>query len=416
MIPCNRFKLLIQMNKFFITTASAILLGVLTLLSSCSISSGASRRTGSASDDVEITEEADGVKTIRVKKQPVVRRTTLNEGSTENGGKTVMQTFNVADGWKEITVSSYITVEYTPAANYSPINVICYAWLMDYVYVTVSGGELRIGLKNTKVIENKNLKKPIKVVLSAPPVNSMAASGAGSIKVLGDMNINGNFSVVCSGASGVELRDVKAARDVSFILSGASGVKVNNMTCGAATLEMGGASNITVQKSIKARSVLLNPSGASTLSVNGICEATELRALSTGASTLSIQKADGSWIEMEVGGASTGRIRSATSARLYVDASGASDAEVNHFNGTSLDVRANGVSEVTVDDISATRVIAEVGYNCTAKLSGNAGDAQFTTNNGTINASRLKVNQAYVSLNGKDAKVTVKADKIYTDD
>ncbi len=404
------------MNKIFKSATSAILLSILTILTSCSISSEASRYTNAATDDVEITESSDGVKTIRVKKQPVVRNTGFNGASPKDGEKRRTIKYNVEDGWNEIIVSGNIKVEYTPSATYSPIMVTGYAWLMDYVGVTVVNRQLKIGLKNASALEKKNIRNPITVTLSAPPVNRMELAGVASVKVLGNMNLKQDFSALCSGASGIEFNNIKGAGTISLSTGGASNIHIDNVQCGGLSVESYGASAVTVNQNISTRSALINPSGASTLSVNGICDATELRVSVSGASALSIQKAHGAWIEMEAGGASSGHIRSASSSRLYVAANGTSNVEVDSFDGGTLDVYANGVSSAKVNKISATRVKANVSYQCTVTLCGETNDALFESNNGIINASHLKANRVHVSIIGNDAKITVKGNKIYTSD
>lgn len=420
------------MNKPLISAISLIILSAL-LLSSCSISSDASYRSASDTDDVEITEGPDGVKIVKVKKNGGSHHTkstitTVNGVSVieyddiytqkpkkRDRGETT-ETRNIEGRWKGLMVSHNIDVTYTPAPSYGPVKITCEKWLQDYVEVKINGTELNISLKNFHIPEVSNGVGRIKVSISGPAVQTLGASGAASIKVAEDMNVQSNFYTSASGASSIRMKKLMTNGDVQLSLSGASSLICTELQCVNASLSVSGASSMKILQDIEARAVTWETSGASSAILSGQCSSVSLSAECSGASSTTINRFDGSWMEMTVGGASKGNVTGVACNKLYVDVSGASNAKINAFDGTTLVVESSGTSSATVTGIKATTVTSTVGYTCTIVLGGTTEKAQLTSSNGSINGSQLKADKAYVELNGDKAKITVKADKIFTND
>lgn len=421
------------MNKLFLSIL--YLISVIALLTevSCSVNSDASSvRT----DDVEIIEGPDGVKTIKPKKRTTPRRpatghgtyVTGNSGSVEyddvySQGKvgkgdrvTVTETREVKKEWKDLNVSRCVEVDYTPSNSYGPVTVTCEKWMCGYVEVKVNGTELEITTKNVNFSNTPNNSAKIRVKVSGPAPQNISVSTAASVCINGPLTVNGKFTANVRSASSLTMQKLMAFGDVNLNLSSASSLRTFDVNGNNITLTATGASSLSVKGGLNGQSAAIDASGASSISINQGCKSVSLSVNSGGASSTSINSFNGTWMEMEIGGASSAKASEVKCNKLVMVVNGASGATVYNFKGTTLDLSVNGTSTAKVSDIIASNVITKVYYGCRATLAGTTTKAYLSASNGDISADNLHADKAYIDLTGDNGKIKVKADKIFTDE
>ena len=119
----------------------------------------------------------------------------------------------------------------------------------------------------------------IKLLITAPTIESVDVSGAGDIDFKGETELAGNLDLTVSGAGDININKLKC-NDLSVIISGAGDVNAKKVTSEKAKFQISGAGDIDA--SIKAADVTVAISGAGDASLDVKCNNLIVNAGGTG--------------------------------------------------------------------------------------------------------------------------------------
>jgi hypothetical protein len=210
-------------------------------------------------------------------------------------GPVTTRTFDYTD-YKAVEISSAFQAEIVQSNDWS-ISITAGSKLVDHLDVRVEEGILKIGLRNW---QSWNIRRPT-ARITMPELYSMKLSGASKVSIMGfqsqhdtDFNVSGaskldldldaydvrteisgasritgcinvhDFDMEVSGASRVELNGSGNLLDV--YVSGASNVNLENFPTTEASVNVSGASRLTVSSTDK---LSVSLSGASSLYYTG---------------------------------------------------------------------------------------------------------------------------------------------------
>lgn len=119
----------------------------------------------------------------------------------------------------------------------------------------------------------------IKLVVTAPDIESVQAAGAGDIDIKGDIVLSGNLDIELSGAGDVEIGKLKCSA-LNVVISGAGDVTAKKIACEQIDLQMSGTGDIDAD--IKATNITLTTSGAGDADLDVKCDNLTVTAKGTG--------------------------------------------------------------------------------------------------------------------------------------
>jgi len=233
----------------------------------------------------------------------------------EPSKKSQTKSFSITN-FDELKVSCMYAVEYEQTSgNVWSVEITAPENIMPYVKVKRNGDCLILALeKGLSTRGGYDLKARIK----APYLKEIDLSGASSFKA-DRINLAGRvFELESSGASGVDIKSVTAAK-AEIDISGASTAKFGTVTAQQVEVDGSGASTVKMT-GIKSSSLEAEASGATTMELGGKTDYVELEA--SGASNIKARSLVASQGKLEASGASG--INSKVSNVLYQRASGAS--------------------------------------------------------------------------------------------
>lgn len=174
--------------------------------------------------------------------------------------------------FKGVDVGGVFQVDITAGKDFS-VEVRADDNLLQYIKTNVENGVLKI-----ETTERINSSTPMRVLISAPDIESIDASGACRISVAG-VN-NSALDIDTSGASKLKVEGETAA--VNIEVSGASTIDAESLKSRIATVDASGASNVSVFVTERLSS---DASGASKISYSG--NPTSVEKKTSGASSVS---------------------------------------------------------------------------------------------------------------------------------
>lgn len=181
---------------------------------------------------------------------------TFSVGSSIHGSGTVASEARGVEGFSGVDVSNVFEVEITAGKDFS-VEVQADDNLLQYITTEVRGGVLHI-----ETIEGIKSKSPLRVIISAPEISSINASGASKIVASGVAN--SALEIDASGAS--KLKIAGDVIELKIDVSGASTVDADSLKSRVASVDASGASSVSVNVAEKLAS---HASGASKVSYSG---------------------------------------------------------------------------------------------------------------------------------------------------
>ncbi|CAN5131372.1 head GIN domain-containing protein [soil metagenome] len=176
-------------------------------------------------------------------------------GSVKGSGQTALEVRDIA-GFHAIDVGGVFEVKITAQKDFA-VEVEADDNLLPLIRTEVRNGVLRI--ETDRKLSTSN---PIRIRVSAPDIDDLDISGAANITV---ENVkNSELNVDSSGASKIKITGETAKLTVD--VSGATKVDAGKLVVENATVEAGGASQVTVQVSGELRT---KASGASRINYSG---------------------------------------------------------------------------------------------------------------------------------------------------
>ena len=175
-------------------------------------------------------------------------------------------------GFKSVEVGGVFQVEIV-AGNEFHVEVQADDNLLQYIKTDVDGGVLKIA-----TTEKVNSRTPMRIMISAPNLEGLDASGACKVSAAG-LNSR-SFDLGTSGASKVKLSGQVSKLEV--VVSGASNIDAEDLKSETANVEASGASKVSV---FVTERLISSASGASKISYAGNPKSVEKE--STGASSVS---------------------------------------------------------------------------------------------------------------------------------
>ena len=119
----------------------------------------------------------------------------------------------------------------------------------------------------------------VKLLVTAPSIESVDVAGAGDIDFKGETKLTGNLDLTISGAGDVDINKLKCCV-LNIKISGAGDVTAKKIACEKAELQISGAGDIDA--SIKATDISISISGAGDADMNVKCDNLTVRAGGTG--------------------------------------------------------------------------------------------------------------------------------------
>ncbi|MEP7147316.1 MAG: head GIN domain-containing protein [Acidobacteriota bacterium] len=161
-----------------------------------------------------------------------------------------------ANGFSGINVGGVFQVEITAGKDFS-VEVEADNNLLPYIKTEVEGRVLHI--ESTERIDSHT---PLRVRISAPDIESVDASGASKVSIVGIDN--SSLKIDTSGASKVKIQGETA--EIRIEVSGASSIDAESLTAKSAAVDAGGASSVNL---FVTERLVSNASGASKISYSG---------------------------------------------------------------------------------------------------------------------------------------------------
>lgn len=245
-----------------------------------------------------------------------------------------------------IVTNTFIDVEYTRAATqkveiYGPDNIV------EHVKLTYSGGTLGVGFKESSV--SITGKMTLKVIVTAPAVNSFKTNSSGDITILNDLSTSGNLSFQTASSGDIKAKAVKCA-ELSASTRSSGDISFDNIRCTSFNANTSSSGDIETGTITASRSVRLK-----TMSSGDI----ETRAIITS--------------ELEVSTASSG------------------DIKVPSANCSAISATTSSSGDIEIRGIAASTVSARSGSSGDINLAGDCTTASLTaSSSGSIQAKNLK--------------------------
>lgn len=243
-----------------------------------------------------------------------------------------MVTRRMATGeFNKIIANNAMTVEYTPSA--APMNVRLYASdnLIDYIRLSVKKGVLTVDVERQYSSDGKNGPK---VIISGSGLCNFALSGAASAVVTAPLVVAGDMTVNLEGASGLTLH--------------------KDLKCGRLRVEEDGASNV-VMNVVSATDVIAECEGSSHISLNGLSVSNTVKASAEGSSTINLTDVTAPTLSVEVSGSSSATLAGHVTNGIF-SASGASGIKAGELICFRANATADGVSNIECNAESLTKV------------------------------------------------------------
>ena len=247
-------------------------------------------------------------------------------------------------GFDGIHVSSIYSVELSRSNKFS-VKVEAPDYLMPYLDVSVSGGELRLGMK--EMPRDIRLKmetarfKEVRASVSMPTLNELEMSGASSLNAGNALFPGGKeFKLKMSGATDLKGLNVEA-REAEIKCSGASKFELKGSFT-AIEAEFSGAVKGNLDTSIKPGSlseIEMELSGAAKLSLNAQVRKMDVEA--NGAVNLE-WKGSAEFLRLEASGAAKINAVNTPAEQAKVSLAGAAHAMINV--NKELEIRLSGAS------------------------------------------------------------------------
>ena len=174
-----------------------------------------------------------------------------------------------ATGFDGVDVGGVFQVEITAGEEFS-VQVQADDNLLQYIKTEVDGSVLRV--ETTEGIKSRN---PMRILISAPDIKSIQASGASKVSLSGVKN--SSLEVDTSGASKLKVAGETAA--VTVEVSGASSIDAAALKATTATVDASGASHVSLFVTDRVRA---DASGASKIAYSG--NPTDVQKNTSGAS------------------------------------------------------------------------------------------------------------------------------------
>lgn len=264
---------------------------------------------------------------------------------------TETQEFNL-NGFSGLSISWIYQVELSQSARYS-VKVEAADFVMPYLDVTVSGGVLKLGLKDVphdlrRRIESGNLR--VVATITMPELTSLRMSGASKLNAQGSFSSRKDFDFDLSGATKVQGLVVRA-KEARIEASGAAKFSLTG-SFDEMRGRLSGSVNGTMETN--AKQVRLELSGAAKISNKGTFGPTEVRA--SGAAVLDL---DGTTSELDIEGSGAAKINTsdAPSRTAKVRLSGAANANI-HVN-EELSVSLSGASHLRYRAGDRLRILSQ---------------------------------------------------------
>lgn len=180
---------------------------------------------------------------------------TFSVGSSIRGSGSAASESRSVEGFTGVDVSSVFEVDITAGRDFS-VEVIADDNLLPYIRTEVRGGILHI-----EPTEGVKPKSPMRVLVTAPEISSINASGASKLSASGLKN---SLDIDASGAS--KLKIDGDVIEVKIDVSGASNVDADALKSRVASVDASGASNVRLNVTERLSS---HASGASRISYSG---------------------------------------------------------------------------------------------------------------------------------------------------
>lgn len=159
----------------------------------------------------------------------------------------------------------------------------------DTLHVEVYGNEKAIEANEIKVEGNVLSVSPkekasgyvpsIKLIITAPSIESIDAAGAGDVDFKGDMKLDGDFSITMSGAGDIDIKKLQC-KNLTITSNGAGDVSAKKLKSKKAKLQINGAGDIDAE--IKSKDIDLSISGAGDATLDVKCDNLTVTAGGTG--------------------------------------------------------------------------------------------------------------------------------------
>lgn len=168
-------------------------------------------------------------------------------------------------GFSRVSIEQTCRLVIVPDAVYS-VTVTCDDNIVPYLDVSLTGGEVQIGLKDWTNYRSVTLNAEVHM----PALDGLALSGASEARVQNGFASGADLGVTISGASAVEL-DGLSCRNFTADISGTSTLAATALSASALDVILSGMSDITASGS--APSLSINASGMSTAHLLGMISA-----------------------------------------------------------------------------------------------------------------------------------------------
>lgn len=180
-----------------------------------------------------------------------------NLESIQGSNKLITKNYDLTD-FDCIDASSAFEIELIQSDEFS-VKLECNENLEEYVEIIKNDNCIEIGMKEFNNYSNTTLK----VIISAPSINHLEASGACEI-IIDEYKVD-NFEFDLSGASDVDGKLIVSEK-LTIEASGASDIKLRGKTKNL-DIDFSGASEFSGKKLIVSNALTIESSGASSVTV-----------------------------------------------------------------------------------------------------------------------------------------------------
>ena len=282
------------------------------------------------------------------------------------------RTYDLRD-FTNIDVSSVVKVIYKQGETYS-VKLTGRTDLLEYMEVTSAGGQLKVGAKKTRKLDNLK-KKDLPdgqhhfiLELTAPCLENILLSGVSSFET-GTMTTDFLY-VRLEGVSKLKLGDLDTP-SLKLSLSGCSEVHIGGAVCKEYGAEVRGSSKVDIRK--------LSADKIAATTINGASKATYPALAAKGKVTFN------------VGGASKVTASVTGSEVLELGCSGASKGDVT-FKGGALRAFCTGASKIEAQ-LEAQSAYAHSDGASKIKLAGTADKVEVDHGGVAANVDTSRLNQ-----------------------
>ncbi len=175
-------------------------------------------------------------------------------------------------GFSGVDVGGVFQVEITAGKDFS-VEIQADDNLLPFIKTEVDGG----GILHIETTERINSQTPLRVQISAPDIESIDASGASKVSLVGVKN--SSLDIDTSGASKLKIEGETA--EIKIEVSGASSIDAEALKARAASIDASGASSVSV---FVTEHLVSDASGASRVSYSG--NPTSVEKKTSGASSI----------------------------------------------------------------------------------------------------------------------------------